>query len=174
MSEAYDKWYGFTIDADDTMITSDDLSIAMMPFFSKIDRLRAIPRSTTLAYNLARTLANNSYGELEGAGAGGGRRPSDMDVDDLLKELAIQRREENPDWNFVRDLDELEQEARHLANYGIDDFWVDSIYLLRAWRDESEPAITDVVAGAEAYSSWRHPNAVRGYTSVKSRRRGGR
>ena len=72
MSEAHTSLYDETCDARKTGVTSDDLSEAMMPFFSDIERLRDLPGSTVLAYDLAKALGNYSYGELEMGGSGYG------------------------------------------------------------------------------------------------------
>ena len=107
----------------------------MMPFFDEIETLRELPGSTVLAYDMARELADFSYGELDSGGCGYGSRPSDMEVDMLLEELAIERKLEDPEWDFIPHLEALKQQAENLAEYGIDDFWSQSIKLMSAWAD---------------------------------------
>lgn len=159
MSDAQGELYGDTCNARKTGVTSDDLSQAMMPFFSDIERLRDIPGSTTLAYGLAKEMANNSYGELDGGGCGNGDRPSDLEVDDLLGELAIARRREDTDWNFLNDLEQLEEDAKHLQDYGIEDFCSQTIELMSAWRDEKpQLEIAHKVAGARGGSCMPYSN----------------
>ena len=79
----------------------------MMPFSSDIERLRDPSRSTVLAYDLVKPLGNYSYGELDMGGCGYRDRPSDLEADDLLEGLAIERKQEDPNWKFVPELEEL-------------------------------------------------------------------
>lgn len=119
----------------------------MMPFFPEIERLREIGGSTTLAYELVRELASSSYGELDNGGAGNGDRPSDPEVDELLEELVMIRKRENPTWNFVDELKQLEAEAKLLQDYGIEEFLSQTIKIVSAWRDgKPGPEIANKVA----------------------------
>ena len=93
MSEAYDALHDETCSARKTGFSSDDLSKAMMPFFSKIETLQNLPGSTVWA----RELANCSYSKLELGGSGYGDRPSDLEVDFLLEELSTKRKKEDAD-----------------------------------------------------------------------------
>jgi DNA-directed RNA polymerase subunit N (RpoN/RPB10) len=109
-----------------------------------------------LAYGLARGLAKNSYSELDDGECGNGDRPSDLEVDELLEKLAIAREREVPNWNFVGELKQLEEEAKWLDDYGIEDFCPRTIKLMSAWRDGiSQPEIAKQVANARGGSSGR-------------------
>ncbi len=88
-----------------------------------------------LAYGLARGLAQNSYSELDDGECGNGDRPSDLEVDELPEKLAIAREREVPNWNFVGELKQLEEEAKWLDDYGIEDSCSRTVKLMSAWRD---------------------------------------
>ena len=60
MSKAYGSLHDETRDATKTGTTSNDLSQAMMPFLSDIERLRKLAESTVLAYDLVKELGNYS------------------------------------------------------------------------------------------------------------------
>ena len=88
-----------------------------MPFFSDVERLRDLPRSIVSADDLVKALGNYSYGELDMGGCGYRDRPSDLEADDLSEELAIERKQEDPNWKFVPKLEELQEEVERLAEY---------------------------------------------------------
>lgn len=119
-----------------TEITSDDMSKAMMPFLDEVEGLRELPESTAVAFDLVMTLAGAgySYGDLERDRGGYGDRPSDLEIDHLLVELAEERIKIEPFWNFPRVLDTLQDEAKHFSDYGIEDFCSDTIALLSLWQ----------------------------------------
>ena len=114
--------------------TSDDRSKAVMPFLDEVEGLRELPESTAVAFDLVMTLAGYSYGDLESDRGGYGDRPSDLEIDDVLVELAEERIKIEPLWNFSSVLDTLQGDAKHLSNYGIEDFCSDTIALLSAWQ----------------------------------------
>jgi len=88
-----------------------------------------------LAYGLARGLAQNSYSEPDDGECGNGDRPSDLEVDELLEKLAITREREVPNCNFVGEFKQLEEEAKRLDDYGIEDLCSRTVKLMSAWRD---------------------------------------
>ena len=111
-----------TLNARKTGVTSDDMSEAMMPFLDEVEGLRELPESTAVAFDLVVDLGRYSYGDLDSDRGGYGDRPSDPEVDDLLVELAEERIKIEPFWNFSEVLDELQEQAKHLSCYGIEDF----------------------------------------------------
>ena len=125
-----------TCDARKTGVTSDDMSQAMMPFLDEVEELRKLPHSTTLAFDLVMDLGEYSYGEMDMEGCGYGERPSDLDVDDLLVELATERKAIDPSWNFLSVLETLQERASHLSDYGIEEFCVQTIDLLSGWQKD--------------------------------------
>ena len=118
-----------------TGVTSDDMSAAIVPFLDEVEGLRELPDSTAIAFDLVVYLASYSYGDLDGDGGGYGDRPSDLEVDDLLVELAEERIKIEPFWNFSEVLDDFQEQAKHLSGYGIEDFCSQTIDLLSAWQD---------------------------------------
>ena len=99
-----------------TGVTSDDMSKAMMPFLDEIEGLRELPESTAVAFDLVMDLGRYSYGDMDSGGPGYGDRPSDLEVDDLLVELAEERIKIEPFWNFSQVLDKLQEQAKHLSD----------------------------------------------------------
>lgn len=118
-----------------TGVTSDDISAAMVPFLNEVDGVRRLPNGVRVAFDLVMALAANSYGELDSGGSGYGERPSDEIVDELLSELAPERRAIDPSWDFVEVLEDLKQHAELLGDYGIEDFCSSTIKLLSEWKD---------------------------------------
>ncbi len=123
-----------TYNARKTGVTSDDVSQAMMPFLEEVEELRELPESTAIAFDLVMTLGEYSYGELGGGASGYGERPSDVEVDDLLVDLATERKQIDPSWNFVHVLETLRERAEDLSGFGIEDFCTQTIELLSAWQ----------------------------------------
>ena len=119
-----------------TRVNSDDMSKAMMPFLDEVRDLRELPESTAIAFDLVMTLARCSYGTMDYGGCGDGDRPSDPEIDDLLVELATERKKIEPLWNFSWVLRELRERAQYLAEYYIEDFCVQTIELLSAWEED--------------------------------------
>ena len=132
-SEGSEELETKTFTSRKTGVTSDDMSEAMMPFLDEIEGLRELPESTAVAFDLVMTLAGYSYGDLD-SGAGYGERPSDPVVDNLLAELAEDRIEIEPFWNFSKVLDNLQKQAKNLSGYGIEGFCARTIDLLTAWQ----------------------------------------
>ncbi len=122
-----------TYNARKTGVTSDDVSQAMMPFLEEVEELRQLPESTAIAFDLVMTLGEYSYGELDGGASGYGERPSDIEVDDLLVDLATERKQIDPSWNFAHGLETLRERAEELSRFGIEDFCTQTIELLSAW-----------------------------------------
>lgn len=133
-SKVSDKLYDKTFNARKTGISSDDMSEAMLPFLDEIEELRKLPDSTAIAFDLVMTLGEYSYGDMNSGGSGYGERPSDQDVDELLVELATERKNIDPSWNFLHVLDTLQERAENLADYGIEDFCARTIDLLSSWQ----------------------------------------
>ena len=129
-----------------TEITSDDRSKAMMPFLDEVEVLRELPEGTAVAFDLIITLVGYSYGDLERDRGGYGDRPSDLEIDYLLVELAEERIKIEPFWNFSTVLDTLRDEAKHFSCYGIEDFCSQTIHLLSAWQ-KNPPANAKVGQG---------------------------
>lgn len=121
-----------------TGVTSDDMSEAMMPFLDEVEELRKLPDSTAIAFDLVMVLANCSYGGMDNGGCGCGDRPSDQEVDDLLVQLATERKNIDPSWDYPHVLDSLQKEAEYLNGYGIEDFYTQTIDLLSAWQRAGE------------------------------------
>lgn len=133
-SKVSDKLYTKTWNARKTGVTSDDMSQAMMPFLDEIEELRDLPNSTTIAFDLVMKLGTNFYGELSGGASGYGERPSDVEVDELLVELATERKKIEPSWDFALVLDTLQEQAKELDSFGIEGFCAETIELLSAWK----------------------------------------
>lgn len=135
-SKIYRKLEAKSLNARKSGVTSDDLSEAMMPFLKKVEQLFELPNSTAVAFDLFIALENYSYGGLGSMKAErNGERPSDVEVDELLVELARQRRTTEPHWKFVEVLERLKAQAKDLADYGIEDFCSDMIKLLTEWKE---------------------------------------
>lgn len=116
-------------------ITSDDISEAMMPFLADIERLRDLPGSTVLAFDLTIELGEHSYADLGSMNAAGySERPSDEEVDDLLLQLAPERRDLEPEWNFPKVLKTLKRDAENLSKYSIENYCTGTIELLEEWK----------------------------------------
>ena len=124
-----------TWNARKTGVTSDDMSKAMMPFLDEVEQIIRLPNSTEVAFDLVLDLAGYSYGEMDCKGCGYGERPSDIEIDDLLVELAPERRKIDPFWNFVEVLETLADQAKYLNGYGIEDFCSQTIKLLSEWKE---------------------------------------
>ena len=77
-----------TRNARKTGVTSDDMNKAIMPFPDEVEELIRLPNSTEVAFDLVLDLAGYSYGEMDCKGYGYSERPSDIEIDDLLVELA--------------------------------------------------------------------------------------
>lgn len=133
-SRISDKLCTKTYNAKKTGVTSDDMSKAMMPFLDEIEDLRKLPNSTAIAFDLVMTLGEYSYGELGCGGSGYDERPSDIEVDELLVELATERKKIESFWNFPRVLDTLQEQAKELDGFGIEGFCAETIGLLSAWK----------------------------------------
>ena len=88
-SNLYDK----TLNARKTVVTSDYMSDAVLPFLDEAKELLDILGSVGIAFDLVRILGDNSHGDLDSSKASGyGERPSDPIVDALLEKLAPKRR----------------------------------------------------------------------------------
>ena len=125
-----------TYNARKTGVTSDDVSKAMMPFLDEVEELRKLPDSTAIVFDLVVTLGEYSYGDLGPIGSLYSDRPSDSEIDELLFELATERKKIDPLWKFDCVLGRLENMARNLREFGIEDFCVHSIDLLSDWQSD--------------------------------------
>ena len=126
-----------------TGLTSDDMSEAMVDFIGQVEGVRRLPDSTAIAFDLVMALSEYSYGDLDCDGGGYGERPSDEMVDDLLGELATERRKLEPQWDHRGVLQTLKAQAKHFSDYGIEDFCAGTIKLLSGWQNSS-PAAADL------------------------------
>ena len=108
----------------------------MVPFLREaeglLEDIRA-PGTVGIVFDLVKTLADYSYGELD-EGSGYGDRPSDPVIDDLLEKLARQRLETDPAWDCESVLKDLKKTTKRLSDYGIDDFCLRTIRLLATWK----------------------------------------
>ncbi|KAL8672047.1 MAG: hypothetical protein Q9168_003474 [Polycauliona sp. 1 TL-2023] len=131
-------------DSRRTGVTSDDMSAAMMPFLAEIANVRHLPDGVPLAFDLVMDLARYSYGGLDGGGCGYGERPSDDVVDRLIQDLAEERRELEPEWDFGKVLEKLRKQNKYLAEYGIEGFCESSIGLLSEWEKPASEGVVDL------------------------------
>ena len=135
--DVYESLFEQSLNARRSGVTSDDLSKAMMPFLREtrglLEEIRA-PGTVGIVFDLVKTLADYSYGELDDGGCGYDDRPSDPVVDDLLEKLAGQRLEIEPAWDCNSVLEDLKETKEYLSGYGINDFCSQTIWLLSAWK----------------------------------------
>ena len=96
------------------------------------------PDSTAVVFDLIMKLNRYSYCEMDYGGCGCRNRPSDQDIDDLLVELATERRKIEPSWEFFQALVTLQKQAKRLSDYGINNFCAQTIMLLSAWQRSAE------------------------------------
>lgn len=82
-AEVYEQFSAKADRARKTGVTSDDLSSSIMDFLDEIEVVRDLSGGFPLAFDLVMTLAEHSYGGLDGGGSGYGERPSDPKVDRL-------------------------------------------------------------------------------------------
>lgn len=104
-------------------VTSDDLSQAMVRFLPEIERLAndvSYDNCYALAYRVMLVLKVSSYASLEGGARGYGCRPSDKPADDLLEYIINARVVTGDRWSMRDDLNELEREAITLMAYNIE------------------------------------------------------
>ena len=64
-------------------------------------------------------------------------------VDRLIVDLAVERREVEPGWDFGKALTSLREQREHVAEYGIEGFCERSIGLLEGW-EESGGEVVDL------------------------------
>lgn len=126
------------MDARKRGVTSDDMSFAMLPFLAEVETVKKLPGGLPFAFDLAMDLARFSYGCLDGGGCGYGNRLSDKKVDGLIRELARERRDEEPGWDFGKAFEILRSQSKELAEYGIEGFCAGSIGLMEGWMGEEE------------------------------------
>lgn len=103
----------------------------MVPFLKRVKQLRQLSGSTALAFDLVVTLGEYSWSSEAGCGEEADERPSDEMVDDLLVQLAPERRRIEPDWNFRDVLASLSGQAKNMAGFGISGYCRDSIETLK-------------------------------------------
>lgn len=136
-AEVSDELSDQALNARKTGVTSDDMSSAMLKYLSEVSGVRALPGGIPIAFDLVMDLARYSYGSLDdgdGKASGYGDRPSDTVVDGLIIDLARDRREVEPGWDFGKALTSLREQRKHVAEYGIEGFGVESIGLLEGWE----------------------------------------
>ncbi|KAI4226906.1 MAG: hypothetical protein LQ349_006810 [Xanthoria aureola] len=135
-AEISDELSDQALNARKTGITSDDMSAAMLKYLSEVEGVKRLPQGIPIAFDLAMDLARYSYGSLDDSdsnASGYGDRPSDAVVDSLIADLALERREVEPGWDFGKALTSLREQRKHVAEYGIEGFCVGSIGLLDGW-----------------------------------------
>lgn len=108
-------------------VTPNEMSEAMVPFLNEIEELREISDSMVIALDLVMILGEYSYGGMESGGSGYGERPFHPELDSPLVELATHRKEVEPFWNFSHVLETLQEQANHLNDYGLEDFFAQTI-----------------------------------------------
>ncbi|KAL8957482.1 MAG: hypothetical protein Q9193_005257 [Seirophora villosa] len=146
-AEVSDELSDQALNARKTGITSDDMSAAMLKYLSEVAGVKRLPGGIPIAFDLVMDLARYSYGSLDdgdGKASGYGDRPSDAVVDDLIAELAVERREVEPGWDFRKALEELREQSKHVAEYGIEGFCEESIALLEGWEKQSGGEVVDL------------------------------
>ncbi|KAL8641178.1 MAG: hypothetical protein Q9226_008666 [Calogaya cf. arnoldii] len=155
------------LNARKTGVTSDDMSAAMSRFLTEVESVGQLPDGIPIAFDLAMRLGSYSYGGLEDGGCGNGSRPSDPILDKLLSELALQRREVEPTWNYAKALESLRKQNKKLEEYGIDGFCENSIKLMDGW-EKPETAVVDLTVNQESNG---HPygNRIEGGSSCGTR-----
>ncbi|KAK3322755.1 hypothetical protein B0H66DRAFT_602185 [Apodospora peruviana] len=121
MDKKYESLEEKTYDHRHTGVTADDLSQAMCHFIGPIRELLVIEDECTdaleEAYNLVFPLKYCSYDE---EGTSEGDRDSDEPADELLVELIAKRVVAEHVWDWVDNLKDLDNEAKHCAKYGIE------------------------------------------------------
>ena len=136
-AEVSDELSDQALNARKTGITSDDMSAAMLQYLSEVEGVKRLPGGIPIAFDLALDLARYSYGSLDdsdGNASGYGDRPSDAVVDRPIVDLAVERREVEPAWDHTKALTSLREQRKHVAEYGIEGFCVESIALLEGWE----------------------------------------
>lgn len=142
-AEVYEQLSAKADRARKTGVTSDDLSASIMDFLDEVEVVRDLPGGVPLAFDLVMTLAEHSYGGLDGGGSGYGERPSDPEVDRLISELVVERRQMEPSWNHEGALESIEYQNKYLREYGINGFCSGSIKLLSGW-EKAAPTVVDL------------------------------
>ena len=143
----YDTWEPLCHDTSGRQsgIHSSDLSSAQCAHFAAIERLSRLPNehSLRLAYEVTWYLKDNSYGNMNDD-RGFGNRPSDEQGDMLLARLIKDRRAAGENWDYKRDLVDIDREAQHMASYGVECWYPESRALLReALRSASQGSDKD-------------------------------
>lgn len=156
-----------------TGITSDHISQAMMPFLSEVKDLRELPDSTAMAFDLVMDLAGYSYGHLDSAGSGEGdeeARPSDEVVDELLCELAAERRRDDSSWDFEEPLRLIRKRNHDLSPFGINNLCAGTEELLSGWQDGiATPEVVSKAVEKPVHNATRGKQAQRrGYGRNKA------
>ena len=78
-------------------------------------------------------LGQFSFGDVDSDEGGHGERPSDELVDKLLVELALERREMEPEWDYPLVFETLKGTAKSLNMYCIGGFCAATFDLLDGW-----------------------------------------
>lgn len=133
MKFSYDKLIDKISNSRKTGVTSDDLSKAMEPYLEDIERVWGLPGGLSHAFDLVLILGEYSFGHLHLDGGGHGHRPSDEGADGLLCELIQERKKTDPEYDPTDDLDMLKDHAKYLNDYGIENYFSESIELLENW-----------------------------------------
>ena len=127
---------------EDTEITSDDMSSAMVPFIQQIAEFSKLspPETIHLAFDLVLDLGDESYGDMDVKhGCGFGDRPSDGPADRLLCNLATQKRNLDPTWRYRKVLIALSGTSDGLAEYGIETYFINAIRMMKLWSRDNSP-----------------------------------
>ncbi|KAL8847574.1 MAG: hypothetical protein Q9221_007394 [Calogaya cf. arnoldii] len=134
------------MDARKTGVTCDDISAAMWDFLDEVEGVRQLTGGIPIAFDLVMDLGRYSYGCLgdgDSHSSDFGDRPSDSEVDRLIRELAPERRKMEPSWNHEKALESLKEQNKKLKEYGIDGFCENSIKLMYGW-EKPETAVVDL------------------------------
>lgn len=134
--DAYSPLAEECYDAKKSGVTSDDISAAMEPFIKSVEKLSFYPgpESLDLAIELLLDLGGHSYGELDTPhGCCFGDRPSDVPADHLLCQLAKEKHDKDPEWDYSSMLDDLKAARKNLKDYGIDTYFARAVKMMQRW-----------------------------------------
>ncbi|KAM7183833.1 hypothetical protein V8F20_012474 [Naviculisporaceae sp. PSN 640] len=116
-------------------VTWDDFSQAMVPFIKEIKNLIDGNKGDQLTrlrtgYELLFELKSFSQPDEPDTCVSYGDRPSDEEADDLLSDVARRRKEAGDAWDWKKDLEDLEREAKYNGGYGVEPWYPMSIETL--------------------------------------------
>ena len=83
------------------------------------------------------------HSDVDGSAGGGGRDGFDEEMDEVLRELAAERREEEGEaWKVGKLVKDLRRTHDALEEHGIDGWFPKTIALLEGWAKEQIEVIT--------------------------------